>query len=166
MNISAGDTTSSVGLPRMRAKTARWASRDDSKAGDELGGRNIWLLVVVGGVSSRTPLSLCLSLVCVTGSSGPSLLHASHMRTDQVFCSSTADCSPGGPRQPGHMSTFRPDLNLVANPLLDSQSAFSTYMWHPKPSWKSNRWERYFNAARSLSSLNGWDSGERISDST
>jgi hypothetical protein len=82
MNISAGDTTSSVGLPRMRAETARWASRDDSKAGDGLGGRNTWLLVVVGGVSSRTPLSWCLSLVCVTGSSGPSLLHASHMRAD------------------------------------------------------------------------------------
>jgi hypothetical protein len=68
----------------MRAKTARWASRDDSKAGDGLGGRNTWLLVVVGGVSIRTPLSLCLSLVCVTGSSGPSLLHASHMRTAVV----------------------------------------------------------------------------------
>ena len=82
MNISAGDTTSSVGLPRMRAKTVRWASRDDSKAGDGLGGRNIWLLVVVGGVSIRPPLSWCLSLVCVPGSSGPSLLHASHMRAD------------------------------------------------------------------------------------
>jgi len=63
------------------------------------------------------------------------------------------------------MATFRPDLKLVANPLLDSQCAFSTSMWHPKPSWKSNRWERYFNAARSLSSLNGWDVDERISDS-
>jgi hypothetical protein len=34
----SGDTTSSVGLPRMRAKTARWVSRDDSKPRDELGG--------------------------------------------------------------------------------------------------------------------------------
>jgi hypothetical protein len=66
----------------MRAKTARWVSRDDYKPRDELGGRNIWLLVVVGGVSSRTPLSWCLPLVCVTGSSlarityayGPGLL--------------------------------------------------------------------------------------------
>ena len=62
MNIFAGDTTSSVGLPRMRAKTARWASRDDSKAGDELGGRNTWLLVVVGGVSIRTRLFLVPAL--------------------------------------------------------------------------------------------------------
>ena len=47
----------------MRAKTARWVSRDDSKPRDELGGGNIRLLVVVGGVSSRSPLSWCLSLV-------------------------------------------------------------------------------------------------------
>ena len=91
MNISAGDTTSSVGLPRMRATTARWASRDDSKAGDGLGGRNTWLLVVVGGVSIRPRLSLCLSLVCVPGSSGPSPLHASHLRT-AVVCTRSVFC--------------------------------------------------------------------------
>jgi hypothetical protein len=77
MNIS-GDTTSSVGLPRMRAKTARWASRGDSKAGDELGGRNTWLLVVVGGVSIRTPLSLFVCFFVAWCPLGPRIGPSTH----------------------------------------------------------------------------------------
>jgi hypothetical protein len=83
----------------------------------------MWLLVVVGGVSSRTPLSWCLSLVCeqatgavclarITYAYGPGLL----LVDGRLFS--------GGPETAGAHGHLPPRLELGREPVVGLAERF------------------------------------------